>query len=106
MKPMNNHSHPQTITKPTAKENSRGIQVFGLLKIPHITLHFLLSVAFASLCIPVLLILDILLFEFTRPSCAGCANLGDFLTRSSTTLAFIQSNKALADVLHIFKKTI
>jgi hypothetical protein len=77
-----------------------------LSRIRLIKLHFVLSVLFALLCIPLLLILDILFFQFTRPSCAACANLSEFLTQSSTTLAFIQSNKALADVLHIYKKLI
>lgn len=64
------------------------------------------SIVGALLCIPALLLLDILFFQFTRPSCAACANLTEFLTNSSTTLAFVQSNSALTNLLHISKKFI
>ena len=72
--------------------------------VDHSRLHTILSILIAFLCIPLLLILDILFFQFTRPSCAACANLSEFLTHSSTTLAYIQGNKTLMDALHIYKK--
>jgi|GEM_PF-2533262 len=58
------------------------------------------------LCVPCLLLLDILLFEFTRPGCAGCATFSGFLMKNSTTLAFLQANESVTQTLAIFRKII
>jgi len=58
------------------------------------------------LCVPCLLLLDILFFEFTRPGCAGCATFSGFLMKNSTTLAFLQTNESVTQTLAILRKII
>lgn len=58
-------------------------------------LIFLLSL----LCIPVLFVLDTVFFQFTRPTCGGCANFGSFLANNSMTIAFIQNTRVYQNIL-------
>ena len=69
-----------------------------------VRLHHIPLLVASLVCVPVLLILDVVLFQFTRPTCASCANLTEFLTTSSMTLAFMQNNKVLSNTLAFFKK--
>ncbi len=60
----------------------------------------------SSLLIPGIVLLDVILFTVTRPSCAACASLAGYFTDHSMTAAFIQSNKAIQNALVIFRKIV
>lgn len=91
-----------------ALQEKKGKRSVGGVFLPYLNsldfrLHHIPLLLGSFLCIPALLLLDMVLFQFTRPTCAGCANFGQFMLSGSMTYTFIQGNKALRDGLSIFK---
>ncbi len=105
MRPM--HHHTKLATTSDGFFGSAVHAVGGVYSALHsLRMQDLVVLIGSLLVVPVLLLLDIVLFQFTRPTCAGCASLGEFLTQHSTTLAFIQTNRSIADVLQLLKKSV
>lgn len=77
--------------------SSLSLSVFDGIRFHHVVAFLL-----ALLCIPVLFLLDAVFFQFTRPSCAGCASFGHFLANNSITIAFIQSGELTGRIHNYF----
>ena len=59
------------------------------------------------LVIPMLFIVDVVLFQFTRPSCAGCASFSQFITQSSLSAALLQQlgySRYLLQIFHSYER--
>ncbi|MFO0703099.1 MAG: hypothetical protein U0525_00020 [Patescibacteria group bacterium] len=99
----------QTKTQPLPKventkiESNKGVENPNRFSYSH---KHLFGALLSSLLIPGLLILDFVLFNVTRPSCAACASFSGYFADHSMTIAFIQGNKAIQNVLVIFRKKV
>lgn len=69
-----------------------------------IRVRHLVALILAGLVAPFLLALDVVFFQFTRPTCVGCSSLSEFLTHHSTTIAFIQTNRSLTELTQLFRR--